>query len=116
MWSFEICNFICFARKSAVYENLEFCLDCYKKIIFSLVVCFEITSFGELWWSFDGEVLKMCNFIGISRKSVIYENLNRVLFGLRENFDIFFTKNKTRTRNCCPKNTIYNKPESKKKS
>ena len=50
LWSFDcdvlkICNFIWFARKSTVYENLEFCFDCYKFFIFSLVVCFEITSF-----------------------------------------------------------------------
>ena len=50
-WSFDcgvlkICNFIWFAIKYVVYENSKFCLDCYIILISSLVVCFEIMSFG----------------------------------------------------------------------
>ena len=36
----------------------------------------------ELWWNFDCDVLKMCNFIWIARKSVIYENLKFLEFCL----------------------------------
>ena len=64
-WSFDcnvlkICNFIWFARKSTVYENLEFCLGCYKILIFYLVVCFEITTLGGVVVEFNCNVLKIC--------------------------------------------------------
>ena len=64
--------------------------------------------------SFDCDVLKISSFIWVDRKSAVYENLE-FCFGLLENFDIFFTINRIRTRNgCLIKDNTFTMNQNKK--